>query len=323
MLSDTPGTPGRSAQMPRTIRSICTPAREASYSASITCGSVSAFIRATMRPALARARAASRADQLQQARVQREGRLQQQAQLRRPRQAGELQEDLVHVQADGFVRRSAGRSRCRRARSAGGSCRCRGGSSGGCPRLRAAPPGSSSRASCSRPRRTSRARRLPAGGWRGSMLASSSKRARSSMMVVTSLPLCAAATSASTMGESAPVRYSVCLMASTCGSAAARRRKSITGAKLWKGWCSSTSPARSCSNRSHAPASGWRQCRREGRVLQVAAPGQLVDRRQPVQVHRARRRGTGPARPARTAAAGNRTMSLGQSIEVSSRTAAP
>ena len=29
MFSDSPGTPGRSAQMPRTIRSTCTPAREA------------------------------------------------------------------------------------------------------------------------------------------------------------------------------------------------------------------------------------------------------------------------------------------------------
>ena len=30
MLSLTPGTPGRRQQMPRTIRSICTPARDAS-----------------------------------------------------------------------------------------------------------------------------------------------------------------------------------------------------------------------------------------------------------------------------------------------------
>ena len=41
--------PGRSAQMPRTIRSICTPAIEARYSAWITCGSTSEFIFAMMR----------------------------------------------------------------------------------------------------------------------------------------------------------------------------------------------------------------------------------------------------------------------------------
>ena len=50
------------------------------------------------------------------------------------------------------------------------------------------------------------------------MFAASSKRARSSMTTVTSLPARAASTSASTTGESGPVRYSVCLIASTCGS---------------------------------------------------------------------------------------------------------
>ena len=105
--------------------------------------------------------------------------------------------------------------------------------------------------------------------------------------------------------SAAPVRYSVCLMASTCGSAAARRRKSITGAKLWKGWCSSRSPARSCSKMVQGLRGIRGQRGREGRVLQVAAPGQLVDGRQAVQVHRARRRDTDPGVPARTAAAGS------------------
>ena len=36
MFSDSPGTPARSAQMPRTIRSTGTPAGEARYSASMT-----------------------------------------------------------------------------------------------------------------------------------------------------------------------------------------------------------------------------------------------------------------------------------------------
>ena len=49
MFSETPGTPGRSAQMPRTIRSIFTPAIDARYSAWMICGSISAFILAMMR----------------------------------------------------------------------------------------------------------------------------------------------------------------------------------------------------------------------------------------------------------------------------------
>ena len=56
MFSDTPGTPGRSAHAPRTMRSILTPAAEAAYSARITPSSTSAFILAMMlrRPPVAR-----------------------------------------------------------------------------------------------------------------------------------------------------------------------------------------------------------------------------------------------------------------------------
>ena len=43
MVSDRPGTPGRSAHMPRTHRSTGTPACEARYSASITTSSTSAL----------------------------------------------------------------------------------------------------------------------------------------------------------------------------------------------------------------------------------------------------------------------------------------
>ncbi len=43
------------------------------------------------------------------------------------------------------------------------------------------------------------------------------------------------ATRASTMADSGPVRYRVCLMVSTCGSVAAWRMKSMTGAKDSKG----------------------------------------------------------------------------------------
>ncbi len=44
MFSDSPGTPGRRQQMPRTTRSMLTPACEARYSRSMIAGSTSAFI---------------------------------------------------------------------------------------------------------------------------------------------------------------------------------------------------------------------------------------------------------------------------------------
>src|SRR6478672_2561668 len=49
MLSLVPRTPGRRQQMPRTMRSIDTPAWEARYSALITGASTSAFILAMIR----------------------------------------------------------------------------------------------------------------------------------------------------------------------------------------------------------------------------------------------------------------------------------
>ena len=45
-------TPGRSAHAPRTIRSIFTPACDASYSARITASSINAFILAVIRAGL-------------------------------------------------------------------------------------------------------------------------------------------------------------------------------------------------------------------------------------------------------------------------------
>jgi hypothetical protein len=67
------------------------------------------------------------------------------------------------------------------------------------------------------------------------MLASSSKRASSSTTTVTSLPARAAATSASAITDASPVRYSVCLMASTSGSLAACCTNSTTGKNDWNG----------------------------------------------------------------------------------------
>ena len=55
MFSVWPGTPGRRQQNPRTIRSIGTPAFEASHRASIMSGSSSWFILAMMRAGFPRA----------------------------------------------------------------------------------------------------------------------------------------------------------------------------------------------------------------------------------------------------------------------------
>ena len=49
MFSETPGTPGRRQQMPRTLRSTCTPACEASYSAWMQAASTSEFIFSAIR----------------------------------------------------------------------------------------------------------------------------------------------------------------------------------------------------------------------------------------------------------------------------------
>ena len=50
MFSLSPGTPARSAQIPRTVTSTCTPAIDARYSASITPSSTIEFIFSRTRP---------------------------------------------------------------------------------------------------------------------------------------------------------------------------------------------------------------------------------------------------------------------------------
>ena len=81
------------------------------------------------------------------------------------------------------------------------------------------------------------------------MLACSSKRALISTSTITCLPASAASISASTIGESPEVRYSVCLIASTFGSAAACSMKRWTlVANDSYGWCTSTSPSRRVAN---------------------------------------------------------------------------
>jgi microcompartment protein CcmK/EutM len=104
MFSDSPGTPGRSAQTPRTIRSIFTPACEASYRALMTSGSSSEFILAMMRP-LPPARAVSASAWIAATTfwLQRERRLPQVLQGARLAQAGQLLEDFADVVGDFLV----------------------------------------------------------------------------------------------------------------------------------------------------------------------------------------------------------------------------
>ena len=67
MFSDRPGTPGRRQQMPRITAMIFTPAREASYSASISVSSTRLFIFSQIVAGLpARAKRDLALDQLQQ-----------------------------------------------------------------------------------------------------------------------------------------------------------------------------------------------------------------------------------------------------------------
>ncbi len=78
------------------------------------------------------------------------------------------------------------------------------------------------------PTESAKARDLFASIRAQAMLACSSKRALISTSTTTCLPAAAAATRASTIGLSPDVRYSVCLMASTSGSAAACSMKACT-----------------------------------------------------------------------------------------------
>ena len=131
-----------------------------------------------------------------------------------------------------------------------------------------------------------------------------------------------ALTSASTIGESAPVRYSVCLIASTCGSAARlaqeihHRREALERVVQQQVLL----PDRPRTGRSCRPAGAAAPGVKIG-YFQLGTRHEVVDRLQPVEVHRARHAVEVAAAAARTAAAGSRSTSLGQSAAVSSRTA--
>ena len=133
-----------------------------------------------------------------------------------------MQEYLIDVRADGRDRRSAARSPC----TAGGAQvvvagpRC-----AYCTSLRFAVRSVSRRVSsasfaCALKPNTPYTTCAPAlsSCSAQSMFASSSKRAYSSTTTVTSLPRRAASSSASISTESTPVRYTVCLTATTSGS---------------------------------------------------------------------------------------------------------
>ena len=80
------------------------------------------------------------------------------------------------------------------------------------------------------------------------MLLRSSKRAFSSTSTATCLPWSAASISRSTSGELAPMRYSVILIAMTCGSCTAARRNVSTEVNESNGWWSRKSWSAICSN---------------------------------------------------------------------------
>ena len=107
MFSETPGMPGRSAQMPRTMRSICTPgARRAIQRLDGLRIHQRVHLRDDARRACPRARARLRARSSRaSASCRPKGDCSRQLSFGRLREARELQEELVHVLADVVVAR--------------------------------------------------------------------------------------------------------------------------------------------------------------------------------------------------------------------------
>ena len=137
------------------------------------------------------------------------------------------------------------------------------------------------------------------------MLACSSKRALISTSTSTCLPASAASMSASMIGESPDVRYSVCLIASTCGSAAACSMNRCTRvANESYGWCSRTSRRGSALKMStglgglHLGEVGVRRGMKAGYFSS------------------ARSRSAMPCRPVRSSGPGSRNTSAGVDVEL-------
>ena len=206
------------------------------------------------------------------------------------------------------VARAAARSPCTpRAVRGVVVARCRGARSAAARRPRGARRASSSRAPCSPRRRTRPSRRPPAAASPASMFAASSKRARSSIdggdfLAALAPPRAARRRTASP----APVRYSVCLIASTSGSVAAGARSRRTGANDSYGWCSRTSPR---ADRLEEVALLLEALRRapatNGGYFRSGRVDQLVDRDAAGAGSPARSRGTGRPGRARTSRAGS------------------
>src|SRR5712692_9639558 len=104
MFSDSPSTSGRRQQMPRTIRSILTPAVLAAYSSSIRRRSTRPFIFAMIRPGRP-ARAWSASNALDEPVAQATGGEQEMVEAVGTRVAGEEIEELAEVLAEGLPAR--------------------------------------------------------------------------------------------------------------------------------------------------------------------------------------------------------------------------
>ena len=88
--------------------------------------------------------------------------------------------------------------------------------------------------------------------------------------------------------ESVPVRYTVCLMATTFGSSAACSSISITGLKDWNGWCSRMSPLRiGAEDVAMLAAASWACPGRNGVNFSAGRSTMSGTSHQPHQVDRA------------------------------------
>ena len=106
------------------------------------------------------------------------------------------------------------------------------------------------------------------------------------MMTVTSLPARAASTSASTTGDCGPVRYSVCLIASTSGSLRGLAQEIDDRRERFERVMQQQLAFAHDREDVFLGDEPLRNARRERRIFQVRPIDQIVDRHQPIQIHR-------------------------------------
>ena len=270
MFSESPGTPGRRQQMPRTMRSIsraraATPRRARRSSRGRRARSSSS----TIAPAgpcacaadAARRSAARRCIGATSSRRYSPG----------PAVAGEVVEQLGEVGAELGVGREHAEVLVDASRSSGCSCRCRRGSSGGCRRPPGARRAGSWRASSARRARTRRATPACSSMRARSMFACSSKRAFSSTSATTCLPASAAfderRDDAGLVAAGAVQRLLDREHVRVARGLVDERLDRVVANESY-GWCTSTSPARSARKMSAVVAAGER-----GRGLRRATAG--------------------------------------------------